>query len=543
MRTFLALLGLFALTLTISANAQDTSQEQNVRNLANEIAANSGANKHIVFDQFMTRIKGVEKAVGKPLEYRLALQLAKCADLAAHPDDPDKFGTGIAFSNMKVEDAIPTCELAYKHGGDKIGLAIASLSRAFNKAQKYDISFELAKQAVAVGYPYADVLVAQHYFYGDGMDKNNVEQFRWFKMAAEKGVSAGMRATANNYTEGHGTEVNFDQAYYWSLQAIKETDGRAFYQLGQVLEGKAVGNSKAQKLLALAKQAYEVAAGNGVTVAKDIKNVNKQIYPNKFSSHAKEFKLPSGRKINGKFVPEDNDMNWSSPKENLSDINGNFFNFARTKHDGNFLSVWYQHSLDRRESGWYVSFSHIGLLEDINSILVSSVISGKTENIELNLSDTQVDHNLFNVSTTGRINFRDVLLLSRGELVKIRYKKSAKQTNSTYTFALNDAEIYTGNEITQTANIVISQLIETARKLDKNCCEAPKIDPLSKRYGELFKLCREKTTDYLIENKGIRQNCHMIFKYAKGNYRTITAPLESNLERLLNEVENVMKKT
>jgi len=216
MRTFLSLFCFFTLTLAAPVGAQDNTQEQAARKMAAALATDTGANT------IMAIILGVEKSVGKSIGPKLALQVAECSELASHPFDPGKFGDGIDYAKIKAVDAIRECELAYDNGGDKIGLVLASLSRAYNKAKKYDRSLSFAREAVAVGYPFGDIIVAQHYHYGDGIKKDKAEQFRWFKKAAEKGVNAGMRTTAKNYTNGNGTAVNYDQAYFWSLQAIKQ---------------------------------------------------------------------------------------------------------------------------------------------------------------------------------------------------------------------------------------------------------------------------------------------------------------------------------
>jgi len=276
-----------------------------------------------------------------------------------------------------------------------------------------------------------------------------------------------------------------------------------------------------------------VAAENGVAVVKSINNINKQLYPNRFSPQAMEFKTLSGRMINGKFTPEQLNSNWYLLKTNQPDKAGNIFAYARTSHERNLLTIWYQRAAKDSDSGWYASFSYRGQMVGIDSIWADF--------IELNLSDTKVVNELFSSRMIGRITFRDVLILSRSELVKVRYKLQTKKNTFTYTMALNDAKTFTDENKTQTSKRVLTQLINAARNLDKNCCVAPSIDPLSDRYGSLYMLCREKTMDYLIKNKSIRQDCHMILKNSKDSYQLILAPLNFNLERLLYDIDMAMK--
>ena len=503
MRNLLSLFCICTLALTLSVVAQGNSREQAVQKMASAMAANgangaNGANETITFNILMTRIKGVEKAVGEKLEYRLALQIALCAEMAAHPNDPGTFGDGIDFSRIEAKTAIQTCGMAYNLGGDKIGLVLASLSRAFNKAEKYDSSFDFTNQAVAVDYPYGYVLVGQHYFYGDSIKKDLAEQFRWYEKAAEKGVSSAMRSMASDYTKGISTAVNHNQAYYWSLQAIEKNDGKALYQLGQLLEGKVTASNEPRKLLVLAKQAYEVAAKNGVSAAKDIDKINTKLYPNRFSAkttQASEFIKRSGPIMaNGHDVSRQEDSNWYLVQKKQSDQHGYSFAYARTTHDNNTLTIWYQHAANINDSGWYTTFRSYVNLKDLKSMSVTSVISGKTEHLGLNLSDVKRVTEMFVSIKSGRLTFRDVLLLSRGELVKMQYSNTDRPGTSTYTMRLNHADTYKGSHKSQSAKTVISQLIKAARKLNKSCCAAPNIEPLSDRYANLYKVCKKKLT-------------------------------------------------
>ena len=47
--------------------------------------------------------------------------------------------------------------------------------------------------------------------------------------------------------------------------------------------------------------------------------------------------------------------------------------------------------------------------------------------------------------------------------------------------------------------------------------------------------------DYLIKNKSIRQDFHMILKNAKDSHQLILAPLNFNGERLLYDIDTAMK--
>ena len=541
MRVLFSLLLICTLSFVTPSSANAHPQQADIDRLATNIATSRGANKHIVLSQLMVRIEGVEKAIGSNIDYRLALQIADCSDSAAHPNDPGKFGKGIVFSKIKAKEAIESCTVAYQNGGERIGLILANLSRAYNKSEDYKNSLAAAKLALSLNYPFADVLIANHYNFGDGVEKNDVEQFRWYKSAAEKGIKSAMRSTSDNHRVGKGTPVNYEQAYQWALKGVKNNDGKSFYQMGKVLEAKATKSKQSKQLLMLARQSYEIADESDFDLSEEINAVNKMLSPNRFSPHAQAFKTLSGRKINGRFVEEDNELSWYLLKTNLADKDGNVFAFARNAHKRNLLTVWYQHAVNERDSGWYISFKLTGGMTQVKSIRVTASIAGKTEYIPLDLADSQVKDNLFSNRMTGRISFRDVLLLAAGKHVRIHYK-SAKKANPKYTMALNDPDIVGGVNSTQSAKVIIGELIDAARKLDKNCCNAPSIEPLSDEYHKYFKRCKFVSGDSLTNKEGIRQNCHSILKNAPKEYSLIVEPLKTNLDRVLREIDLAFKK-
>lgn len=541
MRTFFSMLLLCAFSFSMPVSAKVHTQQADIENLAEKMATSAGVNKHIMLSQLMTRIEGVEKAIGTKVDYRLALQIADCSGLTAHPDDPGKYGDGIKYSKIKAELAVESCSIAHQNGGDGIGLVLANLSRAYNKSEDYKSSLAAAKKAVSLNYPFADVLVANHYEYGDGVEKSESEQFRWYKSAADKGVSLSMRATSNNYRLGKGTAENIEKAYYWALKAIESNDGKGFYQMGKILEAKAANSRQPRLLLALAKQSYEIADENGLNLEKAVSSVNKKLNPNRFSPHAQKFSILSGRKIDGVFVEENHDLSWYLLKRAFADKDGNIFAIARNSHDGNLLTVWYQHAANKRDSGWYISFTRTGVIDAVRSISVTSTIAGKKEAIALDLSDSKIKNELFYYSMTGRISYRDVLLLAAGKHVKIRYQAPGK-SDLRYTMALNDPDIVGGVDSTQTAKIIIVQLVDAARKLDKNCCNAPGIEPLSDDYENLYKRCKWVAGESLFKKDSIRQDCHMILKNSPWRSSLAIEPFKYNLARLLREIDGAIKK-
>jgi hypothetical protein len=204
------------------------------------------------------------------------------------------------------------------------------------------------------------------------------------------------------------------------------------------------------------------------------------------------------------------------------------------------LTVWYQHAKNKDDSGWYISFLHGGGMKSVKSIIVTAKIDGNTAKIPLDLGDQKVISDLFSNRMISRISYRDVLLLAAGKHLKIHYESSTK-SNPIYTMALNDPGIKDGENSTQSANVILTELVEAARKLDKNCCEAPSIVPLSEYYHQIYTRCRATTRDSLLLKKSVPQNCHTILRNSPRIFSLIIDPLGTNYARLLNEIATAVK--
>lgn len=541
MKNLSKLLCLITLLASFSLTASDSYKERAIKKLAQEISQNPN-NLHLVIRRLTEEVADVEKVIGKPLEPRLALQISGCSDLAAHPDDPGKYGKGIQYSKIEPEKAIKICRAAYQNGGKDIGLVLASLSRAYNKAEDYQNSMYYTKKAIEVGYPFGDVMMGIHYSFGNGVKKNQKTQFQWYRKAAAKGVTSAMRATSNNYVIGSGTSKNLDEAYFWALNAIEQKDGKGFYSMGRALEEKAkAGNSKTSQktknLLSLAKQSFEIANANGVNTEKDVYRVNKQRLPNSIHDDSILFKPKfKGRQVNGQFYRSEINGYWYTGENQLSN-KGNTYLYSRTSYSNSTLSIWYKQSSNSSGSGWYVDFLYGGSNDvlEFTGISVTSKISGKTRYLNLELSDPHVQKLPATYRLTGGISFRDVQLLAQGTQVKLYYNTASKHT-PTYTFALNDKEIQS-NDTQQTAKIILNKMMVAAKKLNKNCCNQPDIEPLGKQYIALFKMCDDKELTLSFSKNVILQNCHQLLRNTDYSSDLISFPFKHNQTRLLKAIE------
>ncbi len=64
------------------------------------------------------------------------------------------------------------------------------------------------------------------YFQGTGVEKNEVEAFRWTRRAAEQGDVQGMAQLGRFYCDGIGTPEDDEQAAHWTAADQGDGQGR-----------------------------------------------------------------------------------------------------------------------------------------------------------------------------------------------------------------------------------------------------------------------------------------------------------------------------
>ena len=99
------------------------------------------------------------------------------------------------------------------------------------------LDFEAAKQGNAE----AQYRLAYSYFEGNGVEKDYVEAYKWFRKAAEQGNADAQSMVGYCYFCGIGVEKNLVEAYKWFRKAAEQGHAVAQHNLGFYYEeGKAV---------------------------------------------------------------------------------------------------------------------------------------------------------------------------------------------------------------------------------------------------------------------------------------------------------------
>lgn len=481
----------------------------------------------------------ISVSVGETVDLPLALFIAKCADLAAHPDDPQKYGSGVEFSKLNALRGLRRCEYAYKNGGGRFGLVTSSLSRIYNKMKDYRQSIKYARETVKLGYAYGDLLMGVHYQFGEGVKKNLTTSTEWYIKAANKGISVSMRLLSENYVEGNGAEIDLDKSLYWALKAAN-TNEKAFYNLGVVLEKMANAKPNARQYYQISKQAFEIAGANSVSVKREIARINKKMNPNGIAKTS-VLSAPTvkGQMIGGVFISDETDSKWYMGGKSLKEKTGVHI-YARVSYQNSVFTVWYKDSKSN-DDGWYIDFYYAGKskITEFKHVSVSSLDSSfakiGTPSLRLDASDLKVEELAGGYRLTAKITYRDIISLQNGEVVSIHFKAKGSSYPS-YRMRLNWDE----REPNQYAKQVLTELASEAKKLQPYCCQRPKISPLTKQYFILYNECKNEGFDHSLRKQRIRQNCHHFLKNAKSFDDAIMSNrLDRSITQFLQEIDKL----
>ena len=99
--------------------------------------------------------------------------------------------------------------------------------------------------------------LGNRYLSGDGVEADNFEAARWFRMAAEQGHIAAMFSMAAMHETGEGLEQNYEEAFRWYRMAAGQGHPSSQNNLGLMYEagqGVAANPVRAYAWLKLAAQ-------------------------------------------------------------------------------------------------------------------------------------------------------------------------------------------------------------------------------------------------------------------------------------------------
>ena len=84
-------------------------------------------------------------------------------------------------------------------------------------------------KSASSGDPCAQFILGKCYEEGYGTEVKEQTAFKWYKKAAEQGISEAQEALASCYTYGVGTKIDEDAARKWHEQAASQKDSNEGY--------------------------------------------------------------------------------------------------------------------------------------------------------------------------------------------------------------------------------------------------------------------------------------------------------------------------
>ena len=102
----------------------------------------------------------------------------------------------------------------------------------------YNLAFHLLQSAADMGDFDAAVNLGYMYARGQGVQLNQTEAMRLYRLSADRGNGEGMNALAYKYTYGTGVPVDIRTAIHWYCRAIALGNPRALTNFGLLLANR-----------------------------------------------------------------------------------------------------------------------------------------------------------------------------------------------------------------------------------------------------------------------------------------------------------------
>ena len=153
-----------------------------------------------------------------------APRVTACDILTAHPDDPNRVASPVAWNERDAARAVPACEEAVKQDPGNVRLRY-QLGLAQDSAGNHVESFRHYTAAAERGYVAAGMAVGWALANGEGVNRNDELAVRWYRWAADRRHSGAANTLGFMHENGRGVPRNLAQAAEWYRRAY-EMDAR-----------------------------------------------------------------------------------------------------------------------------------------------------------------------------------------------------------------------------------------------------------------------------------------------------------------------------
>ena len=102
---------------------------------------------------------------------------------------------------------------------------------AYN-AEEYATAFSILTPFAEAGDADAQYMLGKMYYNGKGVDKDDAEAEKWYRLASEQGYAAAQYGLGRMYKSGNGVEKDITEAVKWYILAAEAGNADAQFRLG-----------------------------------------------------------------------------------------------------------------------------------------------------------------------------------------------------------------------------------------------------------------------------------------------------------------------
>jgi TPR repeat protein len=187
-----------------------------------------------------------------------------CDTYAAHQSDPDRKASGVSWSKLDPEIAIPACEDGLAKYPDDPRF-IFQLGRSYHSNGDIAKAIELYTQAAEQGYSQAQTTLGRMYFEGVGVAEDYAKAVHWWGLAVQQGNPVAANNLGVAYHDESGGARNYVEAVRQFRLAAESGDPFAQFNLGLMYrKGRGVREDAAE-----AAKWYRLAAKQGLAKAQN----------------------------------------------------------------------------------------------------------------------------------------------------------------------------------------------------------------------------------------------------------------------------------
>ena len=114
-------------------------------------------------------------------------------------------------------------------------LFVASIASCRDDAPKRP-SIDLLRKKATQGVPHYQELLGDRYYFGEDVEENRSEAFKWYMLSAEQGYISAIVKVAWRYRTGDGVTKNMEEAINWYKVAARRNDHSAQLALAMIYE-------------------------------------------------------------------------------------------------------------------------------------------------------------------------------------------------------------------------------------------------------------------------------------------------------------------